>query len=76
MADEMPRECSCREFVTQCEHYNGRVLRFAVHPQSIVVTLEEEYGLHRGQGSTCHSIITAKREYDRYRVALMEEPRV
>ena len=68
----MVRECGCQEFVTQCEHYDGRVLQFSVHPESIVVRLEDG---DSAQGSTCHSIITAYQEYTRYRVMLMGEER-
>lgn len=66
------RECGCRDAVKQCEHYDGRVLQFAVYPQSIVVRLEEEYGLHHTQLSVCHSVLTAHREYQRYRSKLLQ----
>ena len=65
------RECGCREYVVQCEHYNGRVLRFRNHEVSIVVELEEEWGLHHTQLSTCHSVVTAGKTYARYREELM-----
>ena len=63
------RECGCREYVSQCEHYNGRVLRFRNHRTSIVVELEEPDG--SAQGSTHRSSITANEAYVRYREELM-----
>ena len=63
------RECGCREFVVQCEHYNGRVLRFRNHGVSIVVELEEPDG--SAQLSTHRSSITANERYARYREEFM-----